>query len=78
MPISEFQIGSTIALQNSNGIELLSAFHVVPERTKMTGSDKNSFLSCSTVMAIKRETATGVDRITSYSFTIFGHDCSCT
>ena len=43
LPISEFQIGSTIALQNSNGIELLSAFHVVPERAKMTGSDKILF-----------------------------------
>ena len=31
LPIPQFQIGSTIALQNSNGIELLSAFHIVPE-----------------------------------------------
>lgn len=32
LPIPQFQIGSTIALQNSNGIELLSAFHIIPAK----------------------------------------------
>ena len=40
LPISQLQIGSTIALQNTYGIELLSAFHIIPEKMNKNMSVK--------------------------------------
>ena len=43
LPISQLQIGSTIALQNTDGIELLSAFHIIPEKMNKSVSLKNYY-----------------------------------